>query len=70
MRFIKELKKFARQNKRKYIHGEEYLRKLLFEYRLHYQRQKVIGRFIVDFYFPKRRLIVEVDGLYHSHNKE
>ena len=31
-----------------------------------FYRQVVIGRFIVDFLAPKERLIVEVDGGYHS----
>jgi very-short-patch-repair endonuclease len=31
-----------------------------------FRRQAVIGRFIVDFVAPAARLIVEVDGGYHS----
>ena len=29
-------------------------------------RQKVIGEFIVDFYCPKAKLVVELDGMQHS----
>ena len=29
-------------------------------------RQRVIGEFIVDFYCPKAKLIVELDGMQHS----
>ena len=31
-----------------------------------FRRQVVIGRYIVDFVAPRERLIVEVDGGYHS----
>ena len=36
----------------------EYLR----EYPIRFQRQKVIGNYIVDFYCAKARLVVELDG--------
>lgn len=69
-RKIKRLKGYARANKRKRNKGEDAFRSLLMKYRIHYQRQKVIGKFIVDFYLPKRKLIVEIDGDYHRHNQE
>lgn len=31
-----------------------------------FRRQVVLGRFIVDFLAPARRLVVEVDGGYHA----
>ncbi len=31
-----------------------------------FHRQKPIGDYIVDFYCPKAKLIIEVDGDYHS----
>jgi very-short-patch-repair endonuclease len=31
-----------------------------------FHRQKPIGGYIVDFYCPKARLVIEVDGGYHS----
>ena len=34
-------------------------------YRLQFCRQKPIGNFIVDFYCPKVRLVIEVDGGQH-----
>lgn len=34
-------------------------------YRLQFCRQKPIGNFIVDFYCPKARLVIEVDGGQH-----
>ena len=36
---------------------------------LHFYRQKNIGRYIVDFYCPKGKLIVEVDGGQHYENE-
>jgi very-short-patch-repair endonuclease len=33
---------------------------------LKFRRQTPMGRYIVDFFFPARRLIVEVDGGQHS----
>lgn len=35
-----------------------------------FRRQQPIGGFVVDFYCPSERLIVEVDGSIHEHQKE
>ncbi len=35
-----------------------------------FKRQFGIGKYIVDFYCPKKRLIIEIDGATHSTNKE
>ena len=35
------------------------------DYPVRFQRQKVIGNFIVDFYCHKARLIIELDGSGH-----
>jgi very-short-patch-repair endonuclease len=44
-------------------------RHLWYDFLLHYDvkfyRQKIIGRFICDFYCPKARLAVELDGSQH-----
>ncbi len=32
---------------------------------VHFYRQKVIGNYIVDFYCPKAKLVVELDGAGH-----
>ncbi|MDR2581362.1 MAG: endonuclease domain-containing protein [Fibromonadaceae bacterium] len=37
---------------------------------LDFDRQKVIGNFIVDFYCTKRKTIIEVDGSSHNYKKE
>ena len=36
---------------------------------LQFSRQKPIGNFIVDFYCPKARLVIEVDGGRHYHGQ-
>ena len=33
-------------------------------------RQKIIGNYIVDFYFPKAKLVIEIDGGQHYDDKE
>jgi very-short-patch-repair endonuclease len=70
MRTRKELKIFAQRNKNRDVFGESIFRKALLSHNIHYQRQKVVGQFIVDFYLPKRNLIVEIDGKYHADRKE
>jgi len=35
----------------------------------HFYRQKPVGDYIVDFYCPKKKLIVEVDGANHFTNE-
>ena len=37
----------------------------LSDYPLHFYRQKVIGNYIVDFYCPKAKVAVELDGSQH-----
>ena len=34
------------------------------------RRQYSIGPYIVDFYFPKTRLIIELDGIQHQHQRK
>jgi len=33
---------------------------------VHFYRQKIIGEYIVDFYCPVAKLVIEVDGKYHD----
>ena len=37
----------------------------LLKYPVKFRRQEVIGRFIVDFYSPKTKLVIELDGSQH-----
>ncbi|MBQ8393392.1 MAG: DUF559 domain-containing protein [Clostridia bacterium] len=39
----------------------DFLKKLPFDVK----RQKVIGKYIVDFYIPKYKIIIELDGIQH-----
>ena len=32
----------------------------------HFRRQKVIGKYIVDFYCPRLKLVIEIDGSSHD----
>lgn len=48
---------------------EKAFRYALMIHRIHYQRQKVVHRYIVDFYLPKRNLIIEIDGPEHDLKK-
>ena len=62
------LKFNARQLRRNMTDGEQLIwarlrRKQLFG--VQFYRQKPIGRYIVDFFAPKAKLVVEVDGSQH-----
>ena len=35
-----------------------------------FRRQESIGKFIVDFYCPKKKLIIEIDGCQHKELKQ
>jgi very-short-patch-repair endonuclease len=37
---------------------------------LKFRRQHGIGPYIVDFYCPEKRLVIEVDGDVHAHEKQ
>lgn len=63
----------ARQELRKNITPQElllwkYLRRKNFNYK--FKRQHSIGNFIVDFYCPTKKLIIEIDGGQHLDNQE
>ena len=40
------------------------------KYPVRFQRQKPISNYIVDFYCAKAKLIVELDGYYHTTDKQ
>ncbi len=52
----------------------KYEKKLWFQYLrtcpVRFQRQKPIGRYIVDFYCAKARLVIELDGSGHFEEKQ
>lgn len=67
---FKELLEYSQINKNKDVKGENIFRHLLMAYKIKYQRQVIIGRFIVDFLLGDRNLIIEIDGEYHCNKKE
>ena len=56
------------QTLRKRMTPEE--RKLWYEFLKHLpftvHRQKVMGRYIMDFYLPSLRIVIEIDGMQHG----
>lgn len=65
-KYLKEFRKKLRNNSTK---AESQLWKALQKSQLEerkFRRQHSIGNYIVDFYFPKERLIVELDGQVHN----
>ncbi|MGN0531254.1 MAG: endonuclease domain-containing protein [Eubacterium sp.] len=40
------------------------------EYPIRFNRQKVLGNYIVDFYCAKARIVIELDGSQHYEDKE
>lgn len=62
------LKKFARENRKTMTDAEEYLWRFLKKNQLGapFRKQHIIGMFIADFFCLPSKLIVEIDGLYHS----
>ena len=40
------------------------------KYPVRFQRQKPVGNYIADFYCAKAKLIIELDGYYHTTNKQ
>ncbi len=70
MKRLNTLKKYSRKNKNNLTRAEETFRKYLLSLNIHYKKQQVIRKFIIDFYLPKRNLIVEIDGGYHQYQKE
>ena len=39
------------------------------DYPLRFSRQKILGKYIVDFYCAKAKLVIEVDGSQHFETK-
>ncbi len=67
-----ELKGFAREMRQTPTPAEEHLWEHLRRTQqggVKFRRQYVLERFIVDFYAPEARLIVEVDGEIHEHTQ-
>ena len=68
LHYNKNLKRFSRQLRMNMTNAERLLwsklrRKQLQGYQFY--RQKIIGNYIVDFYCPKAKLVIEIDGGQH-----
>jgi very-short-patch-repair endonuclease len=65
--YNKNLKERARSLRKKPTNAEKYLweRLKLKHLGCIFYRQKPIGNYIVDFYCPKARLVIEIDGGHH-----
>ncbi len=62
----KELTPLARQLRREMTKEERHLwYDFLRTYPVRFSRQKVLGRYIVDFYSAKAKLVIELDGSQH-----
>ena len=66
--YNKNLKGYSRQLRKDTTNAERLLwsrvrRKQLQGYQFY--RQKIIGNYIVDFYCPKAKLVIEIDGSQH-----
>lgn len=66
---LKQLQKYNKLNQNLTL-PETVLRKAMFEAKIHYQKQKIMGKCIIDFYLPKRGLLIEIDGDSHLQTKE
>lgn len=62
------LKNFAKENRKNMTDAEEYLWRFLKKNQLGvpFRKQHIIGMFIADFFCLPSKLIIEIDGLYHS----
>jgi len=70
-----KLKSFARSLRHNQTESEQRLWSRLRGKQLHgiqFYRQKPLGNYIVDFYAPKVKLVIEVDGSQHqdAHNEQ
>ena len=62
----KELTPLAKQLRREMTREERHLwYDFLRTYPIRFSRQKVLGRYIVDFYSAKAKLVIELDGSQH-----
>ena len=68
LQYNKNLKAFSRDLRKKMTNAENLLWSKIRGHQLkgyQFYRQKIIGNYIVDFYCPKAKLIIELDGGQH-----
>lgn len=66
---IKLQRQFNKQNK-SFSRAETKARQIMTKAGIRYKYQKVISNMIVDFFFPKRLLVLEIDGPKHDQEKD
>lgn len=66
---MKKITEYARQNRKKPTKAEAELRRKLLNWKICFRSQRQFDYFIVDFLIPHRRLVIEVDGSYHSNRQ-
>lgn len=59
------LHRYAELHRQKYACGEEETAQILETLDVEYEFQKIMAHYIVDFYLPAYKLIIEVDGSSH-----
>ncbi|MCL2247072.1 MAG: endonuclease domain-containing protein [Lentimicrobiaceae bacterium] len=67
------LRFYARKNRRAGILAEVLFWKQVQNgkfYGINFNRQKVIGNYIVDFYVPSLSLVIEIDGCSHNYKED
>lgn len=72
LRYNKKLQTRARTLRKNMTDAERMLWSKLTRKQLsgfQFYRQRIIGNFIVDFYCPRAKLVIEVDGGQHYHGK-
>ena len=69
----KDLINFSKENRKAGILAEvlfwQQVHKGKF-YGINFNRQKIIGNYIVDFYLPSLSLVIEIDGWSHNYKEE
>jgi very-short-patch-repair endonuclease len=69
----RDLIHFSKRNRRAGILAEVLFWKQVHKskfYGINFNRQKIIGNYIVDFYVPSLSLVVEIDGSSHNYKEE
>ena len=70
-KYNKDLMPFAKELRRNMTAEERHLWfDFLREYPVKFTRQKILGRYIADFYCPQAKLVIELDGSQHYEDNE
>jgi very-short-patch-repair endonuclease len=69
----KDLINFSKENRKAGVLAEVLFWKQVHKgkfYGINFNRQKIIGNYIVDFYVPSLSLVIEIDGCSHIYKEE